>query len=77
MSTPEEKYKAISRAGFFLESILFNSKRSKKDRESAGMILRHFPGPGGLELIFSGNEKLGYGLYDVMIEERDTYWRKK
>ena len=72
MSTSQEKYRAICRAGFFLEKILYNKKVPENLRHEARALLRHFPMVIETEQIFLGFEKEYFplGEWKYLSEEK-------
>ena len=78
MSMTDEKYRAVCRAGFFLESVLYDKKIPESTRKSARMILRHFPRVIEMYEIFKGreSEKIPKDYWEYMIDER-KHWLVK
>jgi hypothetical protein len=56
MSTTDETYRAICRAGFFLESVRYRKRIPLDMKMESHRILRHFPGVVELEEIFKGKQ---------------------
>ena len=74
-----EKYKAICRAGMFLEKMMYQGDYDVK--KEARMLLRHFPDVVELAEIFKGKESqwLSDDEWQFQAYERDRYrerWKK-
>ena len=73
-----EKYRAICRAGFLLERLLYHPKLDRESREEAHRVLRHFPGAVELEKIFHGKEKYGLPVdYWKSMSNEPKFYRKE